>query len=58
MEMACLILKEKGLLNIFWVEAMYTIVYILNRCSTKAVPNKTLVKAWSRQKPSAKYLSL
>ena len=35
MEMARSMLKEKGLPNTFWAEAVYTAVYILNRCPTK-----------------------
>ena len=45
MEMARSMLKEKGLPNIFWVEAVYTAVYILNRCPTKSVQDKTLIEA-------------
>ncbi|XP_039166798.1 nuclear pore complex protein NUP98A-like [Eucalyptus grandis] len=32
MEMTMLMLKESGLLNSFWIEAIYTVVYILNEC--------------------------
>ena len=56
MEMARSILKDKNLPNIFWAEAVYTAVYLLNRCPTKAVENKTPIEAWSGQKPSAKHL--
>ncbi|RDX73151.1 hypothetical protein CR513_47274, partial [Mucuna pruriens] len=35
MEMARSMLKEKGLPNIFWVKALYTDVYMLNRCPMK-----------------------
>jgi len=38
-------LKEKGLPNTFWAEAVYTTVYLLNRCSTKAVQDKTPIEA-------------
>ena len=54
--MARSILKDKNLPNIFWAKAVYTAVYLLNRCPTKAVENKTPIEAWSRQKPSAKHL--
>nr|KYP39141.1 Retrovirus-related Pol polyprotein from transposon TNT 1-94 [Cajanus cajan] len=56
MEMARSMLKEKGLPNTFWVEAVYIAVYILNRCPTKVVQDKTLIEAWSGIKPSAKHL--
>jgi len=56
MEMARSMLKEKGMPNTFWAEAVYTAVYILNRCLTKAVKDKTLIEAWSGRKPSAKHL--
>ncbi|RDX73148.1 hypothetical protein CR513_47280, partial [Mucuna pruriens] len=56
MEMARSMLKEKGLPNTFWAKVVYTVVYILNICSTKAVQDKTLIEAWTRQNPSAKHL--
>nr|KYP60991.1 Retrovirus-related Pol polyprotein from transposon TNT 1-94 [Cajanus cajan] len=56
MEMARSMLKEKGLPNTFWAEAVYTAVYLLNRCPTKAVRDKTPIEAWSGKKPSAKHL--
>jgi len=42
--------------NTFWAEAVHTAVYILNRCPTNAVQDKTPLEAWSGQKPSAKNL--
>nr|KYP59938.1 Copia protein [Cajanus cajan] len=56
MEMARSMLKEKGLPNTFWAEAIYTAVYLLNRYPTKAVRDKTPIEAWSGKKPSAKHL--
>jgi len=56
MEMARSMLKEKGMSNTFWVKAVYTAVYILNKCPTKAVKDKTPIEAWSGRKPSAKHL--
>ncbi|KAL0349434.1 UNVERIFIED_CONTAM: Retrovirus-related Pol polyprotein from transposon TNT 1-94 [Sesamum angustifolium] len=56
MEMARSMLQEKHLPKAFWAEAVYTAVYLLNRCPTKAVQNMTPIEAWSGKKPSAKYL--
>lgn len=56
--MAKSMLKEKGLPNKIWAQAVSTTVYIVNRCSTKAVANKTLMKAWPGRKPSAKHLKV
>ncbi|KAL0441700.1 UNVERIFIED_CONTAM: Retrovirus-related Pol polyprotein from transposon TNT 1-94 [Sesamum radiatum] len=56
MEMARSMLQEKHLQKAFWAEAVYTAVYLLNRCPTKAVQNMTPIQAWSGKKPSAKHL--
>ncbi|KAL0380608.1 UNVERIFIED_CONTAM: Retrovirus-related Pol polyprotein from transposon TNT 1-94 [Sesamum angustifolium] len=56
MEMARSMLQEKNLPKAFWAEAVYTAVYLLNRCPTKAVQNMTPIEAWSGKKPSAKHL--
>ncbi|KAL0388332.1 UNVERIFIED_CONTAM: putative mitochondrial protein [Sesamum radiatum] len=54
--MARSMLQEKHLPKAFWAEAVYTAVYLLNRCPTKAVQNMTPIEAWSGKKPSAKHL--
>ena len=54
MEMARTMLMDKGLPKIFWVEAVYTAVYLLNRCPTKAVQEKTPIEAWSDKKTLCK----
>jgi transposase InsO family protein len=46
-EMTKTMMKEKGLPLTFWAEATYTAVYLLNRCPTKAIENKTPFEAWS-----------
>ncbi|KAL0323577.1 UNVERIFIED_CONTAM: Retrovirus-related Pol polyprotein from transposon TNT 1-94 [Sesamum angustifolium] len=56
MEMARSMLQEKHLPKAFWAEAVYTAVYLLNRCPTKAVQNITPIEALSGKKPSAKHL--
>jgi hypothetical protein len=56
MEMAKSMLHEKGLPKTFWAEAVYTVVYLMNRCPTKAVWGKTPFEAWSGRKLSIKHL--
>jgi hypothetical protein len=58
MEMAKSMLHEKGLPKVFWAEAVYTTIYLMNRCPTKAVWDKTLFEAWSGRKPSIKHLKV
>ena len=56
MEIARSMLKEKCLPKIFWAEAVYTVVYLLNWCPTRAIQNMTPRESWSRQKPLVKHL--
>ena len=56
--MAKSILHEKGLPKAFWAEAVYTTVYLMNRCLTKVVWDKTPFEAWSGRKPSIKHLKV
>ena len=58
MEMAKAMLYEKGLSKIFWAEAVNTAVYLLNRCPTKALLNKTPIEAWSGRKPSVRHFKV
>lgn len=58
METDRIMLMEKGLSKSFWAEAVSTAVYQLNRCPIKVVQDKTPIKAWSGQKPSAKHLKV
>ena len=44
-------LKGKGLPNSFWVEAVYTTVYILNWSFTKTFKGKKPHEAYSGKKP-------
>jgi len=44
MQMAKSMLKQKSMLNTFWAEAVYTAVYSINKCPTKAVQAKTPIE--------------
>ncbi|KAG6516431.1 hypothetical protein ZIOFF_026896 [Zingiber officinale] len=57
-EMAKSMMHEKGLPKIFWAEAVYTAVYLSNRCPTTAIPNKTPFEAWSGRRPSVNHLKV
>lgn len=54
--MARSLLKEGGLPNQFWAEAVATSVYLLNLSPTKAVPNQTPYEAWTRRRPTVSHL--
>lgn len=56
MEMARSMLKAKQLPNEYWAEAVACSVYILNRCPTKEVINKTPEGAWSKRKHNIAHL--
>ena len=58
MEMAKSMLHDKGLPKTFWAEAVSIAVYLLNRCPTKAVWNKTPFEAWSGRKSSVKHFKV
>lgn len=51
MEMATFMLQEKNLKKILWAKVVNTTVYLLNKSSTKVVPNQTSIEAWSSRKP-------
>ena len=51
MEMTRYLLHEKGLPKKFRVEAANTVVFLLNRLSTKALQKNTPFEAWFRYKP-------
>jgi len=48
-------LAKKHAPKVFWPEAVKWSVYILNRCPTIVVWNKTLEEAWSDVKPTIDY---
>ncbi|KAL6320112.1 hypothetical protein AAG906_004621 [Vitis piasezkii] len=57
MEMAKAMLYEKGLPKIFGLKRL-TLMYLLNRCPTKALLNKTPIEAWSGRKPSVRHFKV
>lgn len=56
MDMAKALMKEKGLPNTFWAEAVNTVVYIINIIPTSALKNKTSFEAWHGCKPKVSHL--
>jgi transposase InsO family protein len=58
MEMAHSMLTAKHLSNEYWVEAVATAVYILNRCLTKSVKNKVPQEAWTGLKHNVAHLKV
>jgi len=58
MDMARSMLKAKHLPNDYWAEAVHCVVYILNRCPTKAVMNKVPEEAWSGRKQGVTHLKV
>lgn len=56
-EMEKSMMHEKGLPITFWAEAVYTAVYLTNRCPTKAVWGKTPFEAWRGREPSLNHLN-
>lgn len=56
--MATFMLQEKNLKKILWAKVVNTTVYLLNKSSTKVVPNQTSIEAWSSRKPWTGYLKV
>jgi hypothetical protein len=54
--MAWALLKQRGMLAVFWGEAVVTAVYILNRSPTKALNGRTQYEAWHGRKPAVSHL--
>ena len=57
-EMAKTMLHEKGMPYHFWAEAVHTVVYLLNRCPTKALNKMTPFEAYSGRKPGIAHLKI
>lgn len=49
-------LKSKDMPNRFWAEATLTTTYIINRCPTKKMVEKTPYEAWTCVKPNVGHL--
>ena len=49
-------MKAKDMPKRFWAEAASTAVYILNRCPTKKLVEKTPYEAWTGVKPNVSHL--
>jgi hypothetical protein len=58
MECARSMILAQGLELEFWGEAVNTVVYIKNRCPTKALDSKSLQEAWSGRKPDVSHLRI
>ena len=58
MEMARSMMVAKHLSNEFCVEAVTTIVYIMNRCPTKSVKNKVPQEAWTSMNHNVSHLKV
>ncbi|RDY12321.1 hypothetical protein CR513_02911, partial [Mucuna pruriens] len=56
MNMVRYMLKAKQITREFLAEAVATVVYILNRCPTKSVCDKTFKEAWHGRRPSIRHL--
>jgi hypothetical protein len=54
--MAQALLKQRGMLTVFYGEAMVMAVYILNRSPTKALNGRTPYEAWHGRKPVVSHL--
>ncbi|BBH04991.1 transposable element gene [Prunus dulcis] len=57
-EMAKAMLHGKGLPYYLWAEAVHTAVYLINRCPTRALGDKTPFEAYSGRKPGLAHLKI
>ena len=53
--MRCM-LVDSGLPHRFWVEALSTAAYLINRSPTKTLSDMTPLQAWFGKKPNVKHL--
>jgi hypothetical protein len=54
--MARALLKQRGMLAVFWGEAVVMAGYILNHSPTKALNGRTSYEAWHGRKPTVSHL--
>jgi hypothetical protein len=57
-EMSRCMLQNRCVPNRFWVEAVFTAVYLLNRSPTMAIKKKTQEEAWYGRKPKVSHLKV
>ena len=57
-EMARTMLNENNLPKYFWVEAINTSCYVLNRVLLRSILKKTPYKFWKNKKPNISYLKV
>ena len=55
-DMVRCILKVKNMSKSFWVEAVSYAIYLLNRCPTRNVLEKTPEEVWSGRRPFVGHL--
>ena len=58
MEMACNMMAPKHFSNESWVEAVTTVVYIMNWCLTNSVKNKLPQEAWTCMNHNVSHLNV
>jgi hypothetical protein len=52
------LLKQRGMLTVYWGEAVMTAVHLLNRSPTSALDDKTPYEAWHGRKPVVSYMCI
>ena len=52
------ILFDSGLPQTLWGEAANTVIYLLNRCPTRSLDNKTPYEAWNGKTPNLDHLRI
>jgi hypothetical protein len=57
-EMVRCMLREMCLPNIYWVDALHSAIYILNKSSTKMVKDSTRYEAWFYRKPNVSHFKI
>jgi hypothetical protein len=55
---SCALLKQRGILAIYWGQAVMTVVHLLNRSPTKALDEKTPYEVWHYRTPAVSHLRI